>query len=236
MNDEGPFLHTQAEVPYADFRMTIQYATQDVEKHSPLQLRNRKDATLTWDANPASNEQYGNSGIYIFNRYEVQIIDPSAWGVGTGGAIAQAGKESLTPGGVYKLPELQNVPADSDLEFDPNGKHAYGDKYNFVNRAKDTGEWNTLVIEFRAPKIENDVFTRPAHVTTWVNPADPANPGDAALVFKGWIVDGAGAPLAGTGSRGTVTETNPRLSSGQIYLQSHWGSQVEFRPPSIETL
>jgi hypothetical protein len=236
MNSEGPYLHTQAEVPYTDFRMTIHYATQDDKKHVPLPWGDRKDPTLTWNPRPESNEHYGNSGVYIFDRYEIQIIDPSAWGVGSGETIGDAGKASLTPGGVYKMPELENVPADSDLEFDPNGKDTYGYKYNFVNRAKGTGAWNTLVIEFRAPVVENDLIMRPAHVTTWLNPADVDNRTDDELVFKGWIVDRDGKAVGGTGSRATVTKQNPLVDKGRVYLQSHWGSQVEFRAPVFARL
>ena len=96
-----------------------------------------KDATLQWPANAATNEHFGNAGIYIFDRYEVQIIDPSKWGVQTGGDIADQGtvakKSQLTPGGAYNV--YWNPPAGGDPEFDENGKPVYGFVYNFKNRA-----------------------------------------------------------------------------------------------------
>jgi len=39
--------------------------------------------------------------------------------------------------------------------------------------------------------------------------------------------------IVGTGSRGKDPAKYPALSEGYIYIQSHWGNQVEFKPPVI---
>jgi len=235
MNSEGPYLHTVAD-DYTDFRMVLEYSAQDSEPHNPLPVGDRKDApTPQWPARPVSNEQYGNSGVYIFDRYEVQIIDPSAWGVQKGDAIGGANQSQLTPGGAYKV--NWDSPQGGDPDYDPQGKPTYGFIYNFVNRANPTGQWNKMVIEFHAPTLDaQGDITIPAHLTVWLNPEDPDEPTDAELVFKGWMVDANGAPVRGTGSRAGDKVKFPALDAGAIFLQSHWGSQVEFRAPSVTTI
>ena len=173
---------------------------------------------------PHTNQDFSDSGIYIYNRYEVLIIDPSKFdgpddpngGVPTGGEIVDDprigqgdrvvpnNRRMLVPGSVYGV----------DI---PSGL--------YLNCANRTEEWNTLVIEFEPPELDPDapgVITKAARIRTMLN---------GHVVFDGEINGLDGMPLNGTG----VMRNNPEpVSRGFIYLQSHWGSQVEFRGPKIE--
>jgi hypothetical protein len=204
LGEEGPYMRTKDE--YEAFRMAIEYRTLDKDPVTPPEQEKKF-------------EHYGNSGVYIFNRYEVQIVDPFRWGVKQGATIKdqEDGKEpskrnQLLPGGVYMLDP-------------PNGKP----EEKFINWAKDFDEkdpekaWNKLEIEFYPPKKEDDKWL-PAEIKTKLN----GHP-----IWEGPIKQGDKA-ATGTGkSRSMKTDY---VTKGYIFLQSHWGSQVEFRNPVIETL
>ncbi len=141
---------------------------------------------------PHTNQDWSDSGVYIFDHYEAQILDPSRFD-----------SSDDPPGGVYGVDP-------------PTG--------GYINRANKTGEWNTLVIEFRPPSLDpsdRKVIRRAARIKTVLN---------GHVVFDGAIADSDGRSLNGTGAR----RNNPTpVTRGYIYLQSHWGSQVEFRDPRI---
>jgi len=50
---------------------------------------------------------------------------------------------------------------------------------------------------------------------------------------NGWELTGDSA--SGTGSKGNAKKIRP-LSVGSLFLQSHWGSLVEYKNPLIERL
>jgi RHS repeat-associated protein len=198
---EGPYYRTTKE--YGAFKMTIEYKTLDKKPVPPSPPKPKKPIVT-------SNEHYGNSGVYIFNRYEAQIVDPSAWGVKRGGKVENHEKDGkklsdrnkLLPGGVYGIDP-------------PGGK--------FINQAKATGEWNKLEIDFRPPYEDEKKkgVWHAARITTKLN---------GETVWQGPIlIDGK--PARGTGSR---KDREGYVTKGYIYLQSHWGSQVEFRNPVID--
>ena len=174
---------------------------------------------------PISNNDIGNSGIYIYDRWEVQIIDPSRFdgpndpadGVAMGDAIntdpreanAPDNKKRLTPGNLYGVST-------------PNGEYKNWVKPGFV--------WNTLTVEFTPPVLEpvpadptvpRQVLTA-ARIITRINDY---------VVFDGQIKQ-CNTPLSGTGSRGNAVSYKP-LDSGLVLLQSHWGAQVEFQNVAI---
>src|SRR5205085_11701823 len=101
-----------------------------------------------------SNEHFSNSGVYIYNRYEVQIIDPSHFvpAVATGGVVSS----QQVPGKDGKLMTISNrnqlLPANAYKVDPPNGR--------FVNRAKpwpNAGQaWNVLEIEFCPPGAQGN--------------------------------------------------------------------------------
>ena len=209
--EEGPYYRTKE--PWGAFRMTIQYRTLD-----------RRPVTPRPPPFPHTNQDWSDSGVYIFDRYEVQILDPSRFdslddppgGVPTGaeirddprvrrgGRVVPNNRNRQVPGGVYGV--------------DPPSRA-------YINWANKTGEWNTLVIEFRPPSLDpadRTVIRRAARIKTVLN---------GHVVFDGAITDSDGRPLNGTGVR--RNDTTP-ATRGYIYLQSHWGSQVEFRDPVIE--
>jgi hypothetical protein len=80
---------------------------------------------------------------------------------------------------------------------------------------------------YRPPDLDPadpKVITRAARVKTVLN---------GHGVFDGEVKGPDGAPLNGTGAM----RNNPNpVARGYIYLQSHWGSQVEFRAPRIEEI
>jgi hypothetical protein len=205
LKEEGPYLKTKKE-DWKIFEMTIEYRPLDDKQVPPLPA---KDCT-TLDPRPANNQHWSNSGVYIFDRYEVQIIDPSKFsGNKTDQPVQNAdgvsNRNQLLPGGLYEL--------------DPPGGQ-------FINRAKTTGQWNTLIIKFCAPLPDGT----PAKIQTALNPA--AN--SPNVVWQGQIRNAAGTTLPGTGGR--MKAKLPFAYQGPIFLQSHWGSQVQFRKPVIKEL
>jgi hypothetical protein len=93
-----------------------------------------------------SNQDRGNSGIYIFNNYELQVIDSFALDLNTTNNAVEA--ESLNTqwcGALYKL----KAPA--------------------VHMAYPPLCWQTFDIEFRAPVFENARRIRNARITIYHN-------------------------------------------------------------------
>lgn len=209
--EEGPYYRTKE--PWWAFRMTIQYRTLD-----------RQPVTPRPPPFPHTNQDWSDSGVYIFDHYEVQILDPSRFdspddppgGVPTGGKIRDDPRVRRD-GRVVPNNRNQQVPGSVYGVDPPSGE--------YINRANKTGEWNTLVIEFRPPSLDSSdrkVIRRAARIETVLN---------GHVVFDGAIADADGTPLNGTGVR--RNDPTP-VTRGYIYLQSHWGSQVEFRDPRIE--
>ncbi len=172
---------------------------------------------------PHTNRDWSDSGVYIFDHYEVQIFDPSRFdspddppgGVPTGGEIQD---DPRVRRGGRVVPNNRN-------EQEPGGVYGVDPPTGgYINRANKTGEWNTLVIEFRPPSLDpsdRKVIRRAARIKTVLN---------GHVVFDGAIADSDGRSLNGTGAR----RNNPTpVTRGYIYLRSHWGSQVEFRDPRI---
>jgi hypothetical protein len=209
--EEGPYYRTKE--TWGAFRMTIQYRTLD-----------RRPVPPRPPPFPHTNQDWSDSGVYIFDHYEVQILDPSRFDsrddppggvpagaeirddprVRRGGRVVPNNRNRQVPGSVYGV--------------DPPGRR-------YINWANKTGEWNTLVIEFQPPSLDpadRTVIMRAARIKTVLN---------GHLVFEGAITDSDGRPLNGTGVR--RNDTTP-ATRGCIYLQSHWGSQVEFRDPVIK--
>lgn len=77
-----------------------------------------------------------NAGVYVMGRYEVQILD--SWG------RERFGSGDL--GGIYQRWDPTK----------PKGKQGFGGIRPRVNAAKPPGEWQTMVIEFRAPRFDGD--------------------------------------------------------------------------------
>jgi len=165
MFEEGPYyvnvnpFSRQPQV-WKAFTMTIEYRPMDQVQVTPRSKMFPMPPQFPYtcsglpNANPPvtpSNEHFSNSGVYISNRYEVQIIDPSHFDrrVATGGEIVNqqvpgkdgklmtiSNRNQLLPGNAYKV----DPPP-------PNDK--------FINRAKpwpNAGQaWNVLEIEFCPP-------------------------------------------------------------------------------------
>jgi hypothetical protein len=207
--EEGPYYRTKE--LFEAFRLTIQYRTLDQQPVTPRP-----------PPFPHTNQDFSDSGIYIYNRYEVLIIDPSKFdgpddpdgGVPTGGEVVDDprirrdgrvvpnNRNMLVPGSVYGV----------DI---PSGV--------YVNWANPTEQWNTLVIEFEPPELDLEapnVIAKAARIRTILN---------GHVVFDGEINGLDGMPLNGTG---VMRSNQEPVSQGFIYLQSHWGSQIEFRDPN----
>ena len=218
---EGPRFETVE--TFEAFRMQVEYRPLDMTAIAPAPGGKRLEE---------SNQHFSNTGIYIYDRYEVQIVDPSQFRLSSGETGLATGAEMTdeivndansnhvsfyVPGGLYGVPIAS-----------PDQK--------YWNRALPTGEWNRLELEFKPAELKE------------IDPKDPSKGKDAKVavtparisvrlngevVLDGaWISDLAGA-LKGTGSRARAEEY---LVSGPVKLQSHWGSQVEFRAVRIESL
>lgn len=221
LTQEGPRYETMEN--FQAFRMTVEYRGLDTTPIAPAPNGKRL---------PESNQHLSNSGVYIYDRYEVQIIDPSQFRL-PGGAVGVSTDAELTdavvneayannasfyvPGGLYGV----SIPS-------PDG--------HYWNRARPTGEWNDLEIDFtpavlrdldpRDPSLGQDpkVAVAPARITVRLNDR---------IVLDDVEIKNAVGPLTGTGSRGRASDF---LVSGPVKLQSHWGSQVEFRNVVIEAI
>lgn len=192
---------------------------------------------------PVKNEHYSNSGIYIFDRYEVQIIDPHQFDLPNGKKGVAKGDD--VPHDFRKNPNGENTPVEGPAggevvkvsdrnQLLPGGMYMLDPSSGqFKNRANKTKEWNKLEIVFCPPKIDQTdatMATGPAEIEVKLN---------GEIVWSGPIIGADAKPLKGTGAQGKdVDPTKPRpfLKEGPIFLQSHWGSQVEFRNPMIEAL
>ena len=209
--EEGPYYRTKES--WGALRLSIQYRPLDQQPVTPRP-----------PPFPHTNLDFSDSGIYIFNRYEVLIIDPSKFdgpndpdgGVPTGreimddprikrrGQVVPNNRHQQVPGSVYGV----------DI---PSGR--------YINWANKSLEWNTLVIEFQPPELDptdTNAIRETARIKTMLN---------GHVVFDGEIKGPDGRPLNGTG---VMRNSQNPVTRGYIYLQSHWGSQVEFRNPRIE--
>ncbi|MFM7318637.1 MAG: family 16 glycoside hydrolase [bacterium] len=221
LTQEGP--RYDSKVDFESFRMTVEYRSLDILPIAPAPNGNRMAET---------NQHFSNSGVYIYDRYEVQIIDPSKFKLNTGDTgvpIAAELSDSIindsaansvsfyVPGGLYGVPVAS-----------PDGK--------YWNRAMPTGEWNLLEIDFK-PAVLKDIdpkdpskgqnskiAEKPARITVRLN---------NMTVLNDIAISNASGPLKGTGSRARADDY---LVSGPVKLQSHWGSQVEFRNIRIDSL
>lgn len=226
IGEEGGYYRTKDQ--WGQFTMTVEF------RFAPEPTRVRAG---TPTVKPMTNQDFGNSGVYIHDRYEVQIIDPSRFD-----------SPNDPAGGVPYEGEVKNDPRDADVGNrnkqvpgslygvdSPNPKAVPNGKFN--NQSKPAPTWNTLVIEYCPPVLE----------------ADPANPGKMRIktaaklktILNGKLVWGtvdadgnevaaeikdATGPLKGTGGRKNAEP----VDRGPIYLQSHWGNQVEFRSPVVK--
>ena len=189
--EEGPYYRTKE--PWGAFRMTIRYRALD-----------RRPVTPRPPPFPHTNQDWSDSGVYIFDRYEVQILDPSRFdspddppgGVPTGGEIRDDPRLRLG-GRVVPNNRNQQVPGGVYGVDPPSG--------GYINRANKTGEWNTLVIEFRPPSLDpsdRKVIRRAARIKTVLN---------GHVVLDGATADSDGRPLNGTGTGGQPDSGHARL-------------------------
>ena len=223
----GPDCRTIAD-KYEAFHMSIFYQAIKC-RATPYPKGVMKDPT---------DQDFANSGIYIFDRYEVQIIDPYQFdqvskketcskeelkkegcekedikGVGKGKPIKCDCRIKDKEGNVVPDNRTMNVPGSLYGVAIPSGK--------YLNEANDTGMWNLLEIDFCPPVLDDKGnITTPAKIRTKLNTKE---------IFSGPIVDKDNKPLKGTGSKGKLDARD----KGAIFLQSHWGSQVVFYKPEI---
>jgi hypothetical protein len=258
---EGPYCRTTA-TNYTSFSLSIQYKI-IAGRVTPKPL-----------AGKPSDADFGNSGIYIFDRWEVQIIDPNqfddkanmdAYGKGTGVPQnktifpddriqrAEIRRNTLVPGALYGVDIIR------DDKPALKAKTPANDDVKYVNLSNPTGQWNTLDLKFCPPILKKDPVkvtatdqTSKISVTKEFFPID--EPASLKSLLNGKIVycgpienrDANGnsllPPVSGTGSRGKIPGVDPKnnqitgfapSASGPIFLQSHWGSQVQFRQPSV---
>lgn len=222
LKEEGPYYRTTK--MWTNFEMKIEYRTKDEAPVPPMPVPNPNKIKETRDCGPGkapdfspNNQHFSNSGVYVFNRYEAQIVDPTKFGVNPGQEVRNEIRFVIPPPSFDFLPvevEVSNrnqlLPAGLYSLDPPNGK--------FTSRGKKTGEWNVLEIVFCAPD------PAPAKIQTKLNGEE---------VWKGDIKAG-NINLTGTGE--SRSKLKDFVKKGYIYLQSHWGSQVDFRNPVIKEL
>ena len=128
-----------------------------------------------------------NSGVYLMGRYEVQILDSH-------------GKDKVSfsdLGGIYEL-------------WDDNAKpQGSGGTAPSANAAKPPGEWQTLSIRFRAPRLDETsaAIEKPVFLSVKVNGVEVqknttvdgptrANPRSGAAAKDGIFIQGDHGPIA----------------------------------------
>jgi len=145
------------------------------------------------------SQDRGNSGIYIFNRYEVQVLDTF---------------------GLHYFPNTHSeeewtAAFTKDLGFKPGSNRTqfaaamYHFKTPDVNAAYPPLSWQTYDIDFTAPKFEGDKKVKNARITVFHNGVKVHD--DVEL-------------LKGTGAGGS----KPEVPEDVIYLQAH-GNPNRFR-------
>ena len=90
-----------------------------------------------------------NSGIYLMGRYEIQILDShgkETLGYGDMGGLYRRWDNNRNPKGFDGVPPL-------------------------INAAKPAGEWQKLIIKFRAPRLAEDgkVLENPRFISVYLN-------------------------------------------------------------------
>ena len=212
MVSEGPYLKTTA--TYTSFVFTVDWRVADVgQRARPM------DPKGAW-RQPENAEQFGNSGVYIYDRYEVQVIST---GVGFNQPVGDQGqspKTALTPGWPYKVPP-------------PAGKDT-------INFSATPGGWNRMIVEFYPPVITSGAITQAAKLKV----SFEYTAGGLTTRYVAWgdanggwdLVNGT-TKLKATGNKQDRSDKDfPPVDLGSLFLQSHWGSLVEFKNPNIEEL
>jgi hypothetical protein len=206
---EGPYCRTIA-ADFGNFYLNIQYqvVAGRVTPKGPKGIETDQD--------------FGNSGIYIFDRWEVQIIDPSQFddknnkpGVAKGKTIqpdpripkAVYQRNTQVPGSLYGVDPVRSD--DATIKGDDL----------FLNQANPAGNWNTLEVTFCVVKADGVTPIRPPQLLSKLN---------GNTVYYGAVAG------KGTGSKGTDPKVEA-VYQGPIYLQSHWGSQVQFKNPTFDS-
>ena len=85
--EEGP--HCRTKEPWGAFRMTIQYRALD-----------RRPVIPRPPPFPHTNQDWSDSGVYIFDHYEAQILDPSRFDSPDAppGGVPTGARSGTTPG------------------------------------------------------------------------------------------------------------------------------------------
>jgi hypothetical protein len=151
-----------------------------------------------------------NSGVYIYNTFEVQIYDASR-------LESKPGYIDPTKSGSNK----DSPTIDTLVPGWPYGLRNAGFNMPFEHHLRPCGNWNTLKMEV-LPRRSGEGYE--IDLKTWVNDKS---------VFAGTLNEGTGsgktrAPWASPPTRG-----KPALGAYELYLQSHWGSKVQFQNPTI---
>ncbi len=128
-----------------------------------------------------------NSGVYLMGRYEIQILDSH-------------GKDKVS------FSDLGGIYQQWDDKAKPQGTSGSAPS---VNAAKPPGEWQTLSIRFRAPRLDEAgaIFEKPVFLSVKVNGVEVqknkvvdgptrANPRKGAAAKDGIFIQGDHGPIA----------------------------------------
>ena len=101
----------------------------------------------------------------------------------------------------------------------------------WAGKCEACGEWNTLVVEFTPPKnfeSEGGKLKNPIQIVSHVNDTK---------IFEGKLYQGTGSRKGSEFWLEPKDRKNQKIEyDKRIYLQSHWGSTVEFRNLTIADL
>lgn len=148
---------------------------------------------------PPSSQDRGNSGVYIFNRYEVQLLDSF-------GLHFFANTHDEKSWAAAFQSELGFKPGSNRNQFCASMYHS---KTPDLNASYPPLEWQTYEITFRAPVLEGTTKKENARIT---------------VVHNGVKVHDNVELKRGTGNGGN----KPEVMEESIYLQGH-GNPVRFR-------
>ncbi len=220
-------------------RDLVEHRGQLLENHQQYSARTKQEwgsfqMTLEFRFEPDETgletkpEDFGNSGVYIFGLYEIQLLDTSRFvdpgplppGIARDGNMQvkyrgkwlSGGANRCLCGSVYGGGRHDQVRPMLGATTDASGRP--------FNYCRPTGEWNRMVIYFTPPRFDGKTKTHHATIAAEFN--------GRPVYFNGQ------SKFAITGPTGSQWK-KPDRSRGPIVLQDHFG-KVAFRNMAVDPL
>ncbi len=174
-------------LPGADARRTrVEHGGRELLNHQQFTARTKRDwgpfhlqVNFKFDGEEGTEtrlEQFGNSGIYIYGLYEVQIVNTSRFldpgplsSKNLRGGRVQATVDGRKMEAAAPQVLCGSIYDDGDSDTDPlagTTTDKRGRPFNFCNPS---GQWNRLDVFFTPPAFQNGQKTHYATIATFIN-------------------------------------------------------------------